>query len=203
MAWPDEKGAGSNKAASPGREVAEEVGGKGMGAGRGRRGSTRCAVEADFRGETRGASLAVREGVTDAAQANGSAKASVPAMPKSFLPGALQFFESGWGEGGVATAKAVRIGPEALHEFVDPGVADADKPGDAVGRPSGRRRQPPLPDELLDDAGFETAAPGERGAAARGASFLNVDEARVASARRFVTGSFAAHGGILRGNDSR
>lgn len=59
-----------------------------------------------------------------------------------------------------------------------------------------------MPDELLDDAGFESTAPGKRSAAAGGASFLDVDEARLASARRFVAGSFAAHGAVLRANSS-
>lgn len=40
-----------------------------------------------------------------------------------------------------------------------------------------------MPDELLDDAGFESAAPGKRSAAPGGASLLDVDEARLASAR--------------------
>ena len=170
-----------------------------MGAGRGMRGSARSGGEARFGGEARGAGFAVVEGVTDAAQANGSAKPAVLAAPESFLAGALELFKSGGGEGKIAAAKAGRVGMEAFSEFVDPGVADAEKPGDAVGGPFGRRRLPPLPDELLDDAGFEAAAPGKRRAAARGASFLNVDQARVASARGFVAGSLAAHRAILRG----
>lgn len=163
------------------------------------RGSARSAVEAGFGREARGAGFAVVEGITDAAQANGSAKPAVLAAPESFLAGTLELFKSGGDEGEIAAAKASRVRLEALRKFVDPGVADAEKPGDAVGRPSGRGRLPPLPDELLDDAGFETAAPGERRAAARGAGFLNVDQARLASARRFVAGSLAAHGAILRG----
>lgn len=170
-----------------------------MGAGRRRRGSASRAVEAGFGREARGEGFAVAEGITDAAQANRAAKPAVLAAPESFLAGALELFKSGGGEGKIAAAKAGRVGMEAFSEFVDPGVADAKKPGDAVGGPLGRRRLPPLPDELLDDAGFEAAAPGKRRTAARGASFLNVDQARLPSARRFVAGSLAAHGAILRG----
>ena len=151
----------SNTPGCPGREVAEEVGGK----IRHGPSTTLRTAEAGFGGEMRGAGLAVVEGITDAAQANGSAKPAVLAAPESFLAGALELFKSSWGEGGVAAAKAGRVGMEAFGEFVDPGVADAEKPGDAVGRPSGRGRLPPLPDELLDDAGFDAAAPGERRAA--------------------------------------
>jgi len=120
-------------------------------------------------------------------------------VPESFLAGALELFESGGGEGKIATTKAGGVGAEAFGEFVDPGVADAEKASDAKGRPFGRGRQPPLPGELFDDAGFEAAAPRERRTASRGARFLDIDEARPASARRFVAGSFAAHGAILRG----
>lgn len=119
------------------------------------------------------------------------------AVPESFLTGALKFVESGGCEGKVAAAKAGRVGAEAFGEFVDPGVADAEKPGNADGGPFGRGRLPPLPDELLDDAGFEAAAPGKRRTPARGASFLDIDEARLASAWRFVAGSLAAHRAVL------
>ena len=84
-----------------------------------------------FGGEAGGASLAVGESVTDAAKANGSAKPAVLAMPESFLTCAFKFFEGGWCEGRVAAAKAVRVGGETLGEFIDPGVADAEKAGDA------------------------------------------------------------------------
>src|SRR5208282_3516964 len=174
-------------------------GGQGLGAERRMRGSGRMALEASFGGEARAARFAVAEGIAGAAEENGAAKPAVLAVPESFLAGALELFKSGGGEGRIAAAKAGRVGMEAFSEFVDPGVADAEKPGDAVGGPFGRRRLPPLPDELLDDAGFEGAAPGKRRAATRGASFLNVDQARLASARRFVAGSLAAHGAILRG----
>src|SRR4029077_5012606 len=124
---------------------------------------------------------------------------AVLAAPESFLAGALELFKSGWGEGGGGAAKGGRGRLGASGEFGEPRVAVAEKPGDAGGGPFGRGRLPPLPDELLDDAGFEPAAPGERRAPTRGASFLNVDQACVASARRFVAGSLAAHGAILRG----
>jgi hypothetical protein len=160
-----------------------------------------CAAGADggFGGEVRGAGFAVGESVADAAEANGSAKAAVFAVPTSFLAGALELLEGGESKRSVAAAKASRVQLEAFRKFVDPGVADAEKPGDAEGGPSGRGREPPLPDELLDDLGFETAAPGKRRTPARGASFLNVDQARLASARRFVAGPFAAHHAILEG----
>lgn len=154
---------------------------------------------AGFGGEAGGAGFAVGEGVADAAEADGSAKAAVLAVPESFLAGALELTESGGRKGSVAAAEARRVALEALGEFVDPGVADAEETGDAEGGPSRRRRKPPLPDELLDDLGFETAAPRKRRTPARGASFLNVDQARLPGARRFVAGSFAAHGAILRG----
>jgi hypothetical protein len=153
-------------------------------------------AEAGFGGEARGASSAVVEGVTDAAQANGLAKPAVLAMPKSFLAGVIELFESGGGEGKVAAAEAGRVGLKAFGEFVDPRVADAEKPGNADGGPFGCGRLPPLPDELLDDAGFEAAASGKRRTPARGTSFLNVDQARLASARRFVARSLGAHGAI-------
>jgi len=157
-----------------------------------------CAATARFRGEAGGAGAAVGEGVADPAEADGSAEPAELAAAESFLAGAVEFFESGGREGSEAAAEASGVGVEAFGEFVDPGVADAEKSGDAEGGPSGSGRKPPLPDELLDDLGFEAAAPGKRSAAARGAGFLNVDEARLASARRFVAGSFAAHG-MLQG----
>jgi len=155
-------------------------------------------VAAGFGGKARGASFAV-EGITDAAQANGSAKPAVLSTPERFFAGALKFVESGRGEGRMPAAKAVRVGLEAFGEFVDPGVTDIEKPGNADGGPSGRGRLPPLPDELLDDAGFEAAAPGKRRTATRGASFLDVDQARLASAWRFVAGSLTAHRATLLG----
>src|SRR4029077_3599592 len=121
------------------------------------------------------------EGVLDAAEADGAAKASVLAVPESFLAGALEFFESGGGEGKIATTKAGGVGMEAFSEFVDPGVTDAEKASDAKGRPFGRGGGPPLPDKLLDDAGFDAAAPRERRTASGGARFLDIDEARPAS----------------------
>ena len=154
-------------------------------------------AEAGFGGEARGASSAVGESVTDAAQANGLAKPAVLAVPEGFLTRALELFESGGGEGKVTAAEAGGVGLKALGEFVDPSVADAEKPGNADGGPFGRGRLPPLPDELLDDTGFEAAAPGKRRTPARGTSFLNVDQARLASARRFVARSLGAHGAII------
>ncbi len=115
------------------------------------------------------------------------------AVPRGFLAGALELFESGGGEGRVATAKAVGVGGETFGELIDPGVADAKKAGYPERGPFGLGRTPPLPDELFDHAGFESAAPGERSASTGGASLLNVDEARLARARRFVAGTFAAH----------
>lgn len=73
-------------------------------------------------------------------------------------------------------------------------MADAKKPGDAERGPFRRRRKPPLPHELLNYLRLEAAPPRKRRTSARSASFLNVDEARLASARRFVSGSLAAHG---------
>jgi hypothetical protein len=151
-------------------------------------------AEAYLGGEAGGAGFAAGKGVADAAEADGSAKAAVLAVPESFAAGAVELGESRRSEGSVAATEASGIGAEAFGEFVNPSVADAEKASDAKGRPFGRGRQPPLPGELFDDAGFEAAAPRERRAASRGASFLNVDEARLASARRFVAGSFAAHG---------
>ena len=157
------------------------------------------ARQAGFGGKAGGARFAVGESVADAAEANGFAKPAVLAAPESFLAGALEFLESGGSERKIAAAKASRVGLEALRKFVDPGVADAEKTGDAIGGPSGRGRKPPLPDQLLNDLGFETAAPGKWRTPARGASFLDVDQARLASAGGFVAGSFAAHRGILYG----
>lgn len=75
------------------------------------------------------------EGVADAAEADGFAKASVSAVPCGFLASALEFIESGGREWSVAAAEAVGIGGEAFGEFVDPGVADAEKASDANGGP--------------------------------------------------------------------
>lgn len=144
--------------------------------------SPRHGGEGGFGGEAGGASFTL-EGVADAAEADGSAKASVGAVPCGFLAGAVELIEGGGREGSVAAAEAVGIGGEAFGEFVDPGVADAEKASDANGGPSRLGGAPPLPDELLDDAGFESAAPGKRSASPGGASFLNIDKARLASAR--------------------
>lgn len=138
--------------------------------------------EAGFGGEAGGAGFSA-EGVVDAAQADGSAKSAVPAMPGRFLAGALELVESGGSERSVTAAEAVGIGAKASGELVDPGVTDAEKPCDANGRPFGSGRTPPLPDELFDDAGFKSAAPGKRSTAAGGARFLDVDEARLTSTR--------------------
>lgn len=196
---------------SPGRDVAR--------GGRGKRKSrslssvqtaagfgmtiSRCAsgMERGFGGEAGGAGFAV-EGVADAAEADGSAEASVLTMPASFLAGALELRESGGREGSVAAAETVGIGAETFGEFRDPGVADAEKAGDAKCGPARFGRAPPLPDELFDDLGFEAAAPGKRGAAPGGAGFADVDEARLTSARRFVAGSFAAHEEFSAGEDT-
>ncbi|HTU35226.1 MAG TPA: hypothetical protein VMF66_15595 [Candidatus Acidoferrum sp.] len=105
------------------------------------------------------------------------------AMPEGFLAGALELVEGGGSEGSVAAAKAVGIGGEAFSELVDPRVANAEETRDAKGRPSRLGRFPPLPGELFDDAGFESATPGKRKAAPSGASFPDVDEARLTSAR--------------------
>lgn len=154
-------------------------------------------MERGFGGEAGGAGFAI-EGVADAAETDGSAEASVFAMPDGFLAGELELRESGGREGSVAAAEAVGIGAETFGEFRDPGVTDAEKASDAKGGPARLWGTPPLPNELFDDAGFGEAAPGERSAAAGGASFLDVDEARLASAKRFVAGSFAAHGEVLQ-----
>src|SRR5690348_2603258 len=119
-------------------------------------------------------------------------------MPRGFLAGALELVESGGREGSVAAAEAVGIGAKAFGEFVDPGVADAEQAGDAKRGPARLGRTPPLPDELFDDLGFASAAPGERKTAAGGAGFPDVDQARLASAERFVAGAFAAHVAVLR-----
>ena len=150
----------------------------------------------NFGWEAGGAGFAAGKGVADTAEADGAAKASVLAVPESFAAGALELFESGGGEGKIAAAEAGGVGVEAFGELVDPGVADTEQAGDAGGRPFGRSGEPPLPDKLFDDAGFEAAAPRERRTTPCGARFLDIDEARPASAGRFVAGSFAAHGEI-------
>ncbi|HTU35222.1 MAG TPA: hypothetical protein VMF66_15575 [Candidatus Acidoferrum sp.] len=175
----------------PRREIAEEVTGKrksrSLSPGQTLAGfgmtisSYATAMEGGFGGEASGAGFTV-EGVADAAQTDGPTKATVPAMPVRFLASAIELVESSGRKGSVTAPETDGVDGETFGKLVDPGMTDAKKTRDAKGGPFGSGRKPPLPDELLDDAGFESTAPGKRSTAARGASLLDVGEARLTSA---------------------
>ncbi|HVB85579.1 MAG TPA: hypothetical protein VNK23_02810 [Candidatus Dormibacteraeota bacterium] len=109
------------------------------------------------------------------------------ALPKCFLARALQLFEIGGSESAHAAAHAIGIGLKALDELGDPRMTYIRKAGDTVGGPFARVGIiPPLPDELLDDVGFEAAAPRQRSTLARRAGFLDITKARPAGPFGFV-----------------